>query len=94
MVGGVCLAAADSLAGFHVDAWIGARLGILYLHAKTGRVRLIDEYQAVVIPLILGGGRTMFNGVTNIRYFSRVRLSALTAPGRFAGFTPGRLCSG
>jgi dihydrofolate reductase len=26
---------------------------------------LIDEYQIVVIPTVLGGGRTMFNGVRN-----------------------------
>jgi dihydrofolate reductase len=27
---------------------------------------LIDEYQVVVVPVILGKGRTMFEGVTNI----------------------------
>jgi dihydrofolate reductase len=37
--------------------------------AQLAPERLIDEYQVVVIPLILGSGRTMFDGVT-----SRVRL--------------------
>jgi dihydrofolate reductase len=26
---------------------------------------VIDEYQVVVIPVVLGKGRTMFEGVTN-----------------------------
>jgi dihydrofolate reductase len=37
--------------------------------AQLAPERLIDEYQVVVIPLILGSGRTMFDGVT-----SRVKL--------------------
>jgi dihydrofolate reductase len=32
--------------------------------AQLTEARLVDEYQIVVVPLVLGAGRTMFEGVT------------------------------
>jgi dihydrofolate reductase len=42
--------------------------------------RLIDEYQFVVSPIVLGGGRTLTSGVS-----ASVRLDLLEAKGSAAG---------
>jgi dihydrofolate reductase len=38
-------------------------LGSGTIVAQLTRERLIDEYQIIMIPVVLGGGRTMFEGV-------------------------------
>lgn len=38
-------------------------LGSGSIVAQLTQERLIDEYQIIVIPVVLGGGRTMFEGV-------------------------------
>jgi dihydrofolate reductase len=38
-------------------------LGSGTLIARLTRAHLIDEFQIVVVPVVLGGGRTMFDGV-------------------------------
>jgi dihydrofolate reductase len=38
-------------------------LGSGTIVAQLTQARLIDEYQVVVVPVVLGGGRTMFEGV-------------------------------
>jgi dihydrofolate reductase len=40
-----------------------AILGSGSIIAQLARARLIDEYQVVVNPIALGGGRTMFEGI-------------------------------
>src|SRR3954447_5913774 len=34
---------------------------------QLGEAGLIDEYQFVVVPIALGGGRTLFAGTANLR---------------------------
>jgi dihydrofolate reductase len=43
-----------------------AILGSGSIVSQLAPLDLIDEYQVVVVPVILGKGRTMFEGVTNI----------------------------
>jgi dihydrofolate reductase len=40
-------------------------LGSGTIVAQLTQQKLIDEYQIIVIPVVLGGGRTMFEGVTD-----------------------------
>ncbi len=40
-----------------------AILGSGTIVAQLAQARLIDEYQMVVVPVVLGGGRTMFEGL-------------------------------
>ena len=40
-------------------------LGSGSIVAQLAAAQLIDEYQFVVIPVVLGGGRTMFDGIKN-----------------------------
>jgi dihydrofolate reductase len=49
------------LKGEHDDDM--AIMGSGTIVAQLAPEGLIDEYQIVVIPVVLGGGRTMFNGV-------------------------------
>lgn len=48
-------------------------LGSGTIVAQLTQEKLIDEYQIVVIPVVLGGGRTMFEGVTDKLRFKLTR---------------------
>ena len=40
-------------------------LGSGSIVAQLASERLVDEYQIVLIPIVLGGGRTLFEGMAN-----------------------------
>ncbi len=44
-----------------------AILGSGSIAAQLGEAGLVDEYQFVIIPVALGGGRTIFNGKRSLR---------------------------
>jgi dihydrofolate reductase len=48
------------------------------LVSQLSRARLVDEYQLVVIPILLGGGRTMFEGVEDKRLFKLAKSRVFT----------------
>jgi dihydrofolate reductase len=51
-------------------------LGSGSIVAQLAQAGLIDEYQIVVNPVILGGGRTMFEGVTEKQSLTLTRSRA------------------
>jgi dihydrofolate reductase len=40
-------------------------LGSGRIVAQLAQARLVDEYQFVIVPVVLGSGRTVFEGVTD-----------------------------
>lgn len=65
-------------------------LGSGSIVAQLAQEGLIDEYQLVVNPVVLGGGRTMFEGITSARSLS-LRSSRSFPSGRlFNCYEPSR----
>jgi dihydrofolate reductase len=50
-----------------------AILGSGSIIAQLAQEGLIDEYQVVVVPIVLGNGRTMFEGVTDKRNLKLIK---------------------
>ena len=53
-----------------------AILGSGSIISQLTQERLIDEYQLVVIPIVLGAGRTMFDGMSSILHLKCVNTRA------------------
>lgn len=62
-------------------------LGSGSLVAQLTRERLIDEYQIVTIPVILGGGRTLFEGIGGKLLLKRVSTHAFDNGNVFSSYT-------
>ena len=67
-----------------------AILGSGSIVAQLAPERLIDEYQVVVNPVVLGNGRTMFDGITEKL---NLKLTRTRAFGNGKGFPVLRACA-
>jgi dihydrofolate reductase len=65
-------------------------LGSGTIVAQLTQARLIDEYQFVVIPVILGRGRTMFEGVTERLALRRIASRSFGNGNVFLCYEPAR----
>jgi len=63
-------------------------LGSGSIVAQLAQARLIDEYQFVVCPVVLGAGRTMFDGVTDRLPLRRLESRAFANGNVFLRYEP------
>ncbi|MBI3567224.1 MAG: dihydrofolate reductase [Gemmatimonadetes bacterium] len=63
-------------------------LGSGTIVAQLTQARLIDEYQFVVCPVVLGAGRTMFDGVTDLLALRRIESRAFANGNVFLRYEP------
>ncbi len=65
-----------------------AILGSGSIVAQLAREGLIDEYQIVVTPVVLGAGRTMFDGLPEPMPMKLVRSRAFSNGNIFMSYMP------
>jgi dihydrofolate reductase len=66
-----------------------AVLGSGSIVAQLAQERLIDELQLVVVPAVLGSGRTLFEGVTELLHFTLLRSKAFRNGNVLLCYEPG-----